>query len=112
MLSHLIFIFVPLDILLADHDKYTYIMLESLVGQSDKEEDLFVWKSLRPAVDEDRPSDTDISLCVVTEMDVDHGFYRSVDVQDHAHYIVAFFVLVIGTVGVTGNALVMYAFFW
>ncbi|GLD55334.1 melanopsin-B-like isoform X3 [Lates japonicus] len=44
-------------------------------------------------------------------MDVDHGFYRQVDVQDHAHYIVAFFVLVIGTVGVTGNALVMYAFF-
>uniref|UniRef100_A0A3B4V756 Opsin 4xa n=1 Tax=Seriola dumerili TaxID=41447 RepID=A0A3B4V756_SERDU len=44
-------------------------------------------------------------------MDVEHGFYRQVDVQDHAHYIVAFFVLVIGTVGVTGNALVMYAFF-
>ncbi|XP_060934196.1 opsin 4xa [Limanda limanda] len=44
-------------------------------------------------------------------MDVDRGFYRQVDVQDHAHYIVAFFVLVIGTVGVTGNALVMYAFF-
>uniref|UniRef100_A0A672ZGN5 Opsin 4xa n=1 Tax=Sphaeramia orbicularis TaxID=375764 RepID=A0A672ZGN5_9TELE len=43
-------------------------------------------------------------------MDVEHGFYRPVDVQDHAHYIVAFFVLVIGTVGVTGNALVMYAF--
>nr|XP_040053759.1 opsin 4xa isoform X2 [Gasterosteus aculeatus aculeatus] len=44
-------------------------------------------------------------------MDADHGFYRQVDVQAHAHYIVAFFVLVIGTVGVTGNALVMYAFF-
>ncbi|KAM9338431.1 opsin 4xa [Symphorus nematophorus] len=44
-------------------------------------------------------------------MDMEHGFYRHVDVQDHAHYIVAFFVLVIGTVGVTGNALVMYAFF-
>uniref|UniRef100_A0A3P8WCC4 Opsin 4xa n=1 Tax=Cynoglossus semilaevis TaxID=244447 RepID=A0A3P8WCC4_CYNSE len=44
-------------------------------------------------------------------MDVDHGFYRQVDVEDHAHYIIAFFVLVIGTVGVTGNALVMYAFF-
>ncbi|KAM3600140.1 uncharacterized protein V6R79_018410 [Siganus canaliculatus] len=43
-------------------------------------------------------------------MDVEHGFYRQVDVQDQAHYIVAFFVLVIGTVGVTGNALVMYAF--
>ncbi|XP_038589993.1 opsin 4xa [Micropterus salmoides] len=44
-------------------------------------------------------------------MDVERGFYRQVDVQDHAHYIVAFFVFVIGTVGVTGNALVMYAFF-
>ncbi|XP_028273632.1 opsin 4xa isoform X2 [Parambassis ranga] len=44
-------------------------------------------------------------------MDVDTGFYRQVDVYDHAHYIVAFFVLVIGAVGVTGNALVMYAFF-
>ncbi|XP_029300356.1 opsin 4xa [Cottoperca gobio] len=44
-------------------------------------------------------------------MDVDHGFYRQVHVQAHAHYIVAFFVLVIGTLGVTGNALVMYAFF-
>ncbi|XP_068190538.1 opsin 4xa [Antennarius striatus] len=44
-------------------------------------------------------------------MDVEHGIFRQVDVQDHAHYIVAFFVLVIGAVGVTGNALVMYAFF-
>nr|XP_057911009.1 opsin 4xa isoform X1 [Doryrhamphus excisus]XP_057911018.1 opsin 4xa isoform X1 [Doryrhamphus excisus] len=44
-------------------------------------------------------------------MDRQNGFYRQVDVQDHVHYIVAFFVLVIGTVGVTGNALVMYAFF-
>lgn len=59
---------------------------------------------------------TSVCVClrvlVVTEMDADHGFYRQVDVQAHAHYIVAFFVLVIGTVGVTGNALVMYAFFW
>lgn len=55
---------------------------------------------------------TAVCMSVVTEMDVEHGFYRQVDVQDHAHYIVAFFVLVIGTVGVTGNALVMYAFFW
>ncbi|XP_077478054.1 opsin 4xa isoform X2 [Stigmatopora argus] len=44
-------------------------------------------------------------------MDRQHSFYRQVDVQDHVHYIVAFFVLVIGTVGITGNALVMYAFF-
>ncbi|KAF3849098.1 hypothetical protein F7725_015595 [Dissostichus mawsoni] len=43
-------------------------------------------------------------------MDLDPGFYRPVDVQAHVHYIVAFFVLVIGTLGVTGNALVMYAF--
>uniref|UniRef100_A0A3B3D0J2 Opsin 4xa n=1 Tax=Oryzias melastigma TaxID=30732 RepID=A0A3B3D0J2_ORYME len=43
-------------------------------------------------------------------MDIDQGFYRHVDVPDHVHYIVAFFVLVIGAVGVTGNALVMYAF--
>ncbi|KAG9353831.1 hypothetical protein JZ751_011955, partial [Albula glossodonta] len=44
-------------------------------------------------------------------MDMDRGFFRKVDVPDHAHYIVAFFVLVIGTVGVAGNALVMYAFY-
>nr|XP_054600307.1 opsin 4xa [Nothobranchius furzeri] len=43
-------------------------------------------------------------------MDVENGFYRHVDVPDEVHYIVAFFVLVIGAVGVTGNALVMYAF--
>lgn len=51
-------------------------------------------------------------VCLFPEMNVDHGFYRQVAVQDHVHYTVAFFVLVIGTVGVTGNALVMYAFFW
>ncbi|XP_069569853.1 opsin 4xa [Brachyistius frenatus] len=44
-------------------------------------------------------------------MDVQPGFYRQVDVEDHAHYIVAFFVLVIGTLGVTGNVLVMWAFY-
>ncbi|XP_034168611.2 opsin 4xa [Pangasianodon hypophthalmus] len=42
---------------------------------------------------------------------MDRGFYRKVDVPDHAHYIVAFFVAVIGAVGVIGNALVIYAFF-
>lgn len=51
-------------------------------------------------------------VCLSAEMNVEHGFYRQVAVQDHVHYTVAFFVLVIGTVGVTGNALVMYAFFW
>eukprot|EP00066_Takifugu_rubripes_P003193 XP_003965597.2 PREDICTED: melanopsin-B-like isoform X1 [Takifugu rubripes] len=50
-------------------------------------------------------------VCLSAEMNVEHGFYRQVAVQDHVHYTVAFFVLVIGTVGVTGNALVMYAFF-
>ncbi|XP_052463641.1 melanopsin-B isoform X1 [Carassius gibelio] len=44
-------------------------------------------------------------------MDMDRGFFRKVDVPDHAHYIVAFFVAVIGAVGVIGNMLVMYAFF-
>lgn len=51
-------------------------------------------------------------MLVAIEMDRDRGFYRHVDVQDHVHYTVAFFILVIGTVGVAGNALVMYAFFW
>ncbi|XP_066506760.1 opsin 4xa [Hoplias malabaricus] len=44
-------------------------------------------------------------------VDMDRGFFRKVDVPDHAHYIVAFFVAVIGAVGVMGNVLVMYAFF-
>ncbi|XP_067289840.1 opsin 4xa isoform X2 [Pseudorasbora parva] len=44
-------------------------------------------------------------------VDMDRGFFRKVDVPDHAHYIVAFFVAIIGAVGVIGNLLVMYAFF-
>ncbi|CAL8328866.1 unnamed protein product [Arctogadus glacialis] len=36
---------------------------------------------------------------------------KVVDVPDHAHYTVAFFVSVIGTLGVTGNALVLFAFY-
>uniref|UniRef100_A0A3B4CUT4 G-protein coupled receptors family 1 profile domain-containing protein n=1 Tax=Pygocentrus nattereri TaxID=42514 RepID=A0A3B4CUT4_PYGNA len=44
-------------------------------------------------------------------VNMDRGFFRKVDVPDHAHYIVAFFVAVIGGVGVMGNVLVMYAFF-
>ncbi|XP_036451514.1 opsin 4xa [Colossoma macropomum] len=54
------------------------------------------------------------SVSIVTGMEgvnMDRGFFRKVDVPDHAHYIVAFFVAVIGAVGVMGNALVMYAFF-
>ncbi|XP_012696011.2 opsin 4xa isoform X2 [Clupea harengus] len=42
---------------------------------------------------------------------MDRGFFRKVDVPDHWHYIVAFFVVVIGALGVVGNALVIYAFF-
>lgn len=39
------------------------------------------------------------------------SFFNKVDVPDHAHYIVAIFVFVIGTLGITGNALVMFAFY-
>ncbi|XP_053180910.1 opsin 4xb [Scomber japonicus] len=39
------------------------------------------------------------------------SFFHKVDVPDHAHYIVAIFVFVIGTLGITGNALVMFAFY-
>lgn len=38
-------------------------------------------------------------------------FFTKVDVPDHAHYIIAVFVLAIGALGVTGNALVMFAFY-
>ncbi|KAK5871119.1 hypothetical protein PBY51_004017 [Eleginops maclovinus] len=39
------------------------------------------------------------------------SFINKVDVPDHAHYIVALFVFVIGILGITGNALVMFAFY-
>ncbi|CAN9513162.1 unnamed protein product [Ophioblennius macclurei] len=39
------------------------------------------------------------------------SFFSKVDVPDHAHYIVAVFVFVIGTLGITGNALVMFAIY-
>ncbi|XP_029296068.1 opsin 4xb [Cottoperca gobio] len=39
------------------------------------------------------------------------SFISKVDVPDHAHYIVALFVFVIGILGITGNALVMFAFY-
>lgn len=39
------------------------------------------------------------------------SLFHKVDVPDHAHYIIAIFVFVIGTLGVTGNALVMFAFY-
>ncbi|XP_044053267.1 opsin 4xb [Siniperca chuatsi] len=39
------------------------------------------------------------------------SFFSKVDVPDHAHYIVALFVFVIGALGITGNVLVMFAFY-
>ncbi|XP_059194151.1 opsin 4xb [Centropristis striata] len=39
------------------------------------------------------------------------SFFSKVDVPDHAHYIIALFVFVIGMLGITGNALVMFAFY-
>lgn len=58
---------------------------------------------------------SDVCFVIITGMEdkleMDRGFFRKVDVPDHAHYIVAFFVAVIGALGVTGNILVIYAFF-
>uniref|UniRef100_A0A3B3X868 G-protein coupled receptors family 1 profile domain-containing protein n=1 Tax=Poecilia mexicana TaxID=48701 RepID=A0A3B3X868_9TELE len=42
---------------------------------------------------------------------VSTSLYSKVDVPDHAHYVVAFFVIVIGALGIIGNALVMFAFY-
>ncbi|KAF6729483.1 Melanopsin-A [Oryzias melastigma] len=39
------------------------------------------------------------------------GLLSKVNVPDHAHYIVAIFVFVIGALGITGNVLVMFAFY-
>ncbi|XP_068594934.1 opsin 4xb [Brachionichthys hirsutus] len=39
------------------------------------------------------------------------SFFSKADVPDHAHYIVALFVIVIGILGVAGNVLVMFAFY-
>lgn len=39
------------------------------------------------------------------------NFFTKVDVPDHAHYIFAIFVFVIGALGIAGNALVMFAFY-
>lgn len=39
------------------------------------------------------------------------SFFTKVDVPDHAHYIIALFVFIIGALGITGNALVMFAFY-
>lgn len=39
------------------------------------------------------------------------SFVTKVDVPDHVHYIIAFFVFVIGILGITGNVLVIFAFY-
>ncbi|XP_051952135.1 opsin 4xb isoform X2 [Xyrauchen texanus] len=36
---------------------------------------------------------------------------KRLDIPDHVHYIIACLILIIGTLGVTGNALVMFAFY-
>ncbi|XP_056600832.1 opsin 4xb [Triplophysa dalaica] len=36
---------------------------------------------------------------------------KRLDIPDHVHYIIAFIILIIGTLGVTGNTLVMFAFY-
>uniref|UniRef100_A0A8C1LTV0 Opsin 4xb n=1 Tax=Cyprinus carpio TaxID=7962 RepID=A0A8C1LTV0_CYPCA len=44
-------------------------------------------------------------------MEPQRQIYKRLDIPDHVHYIIAFFILIIGTLGVTGNALVMFAFY-
>ncbi|KAK7163979.1 hypothetical protein R3I94_002640 [Phoxinus phoxinus] len=44
-------------------------------------------------------------------MEPQRQIYKRLDIPDHVHYIIAFLVLIIGTLGVTGNALVMFAFY-
>ncbi|XP_041957042.1 opsin 4xb [Alosa sapidissima] len=44
-------------------------------------------------------------------MEEPHSFFKKVDIPVHVHYIVAFFIVVIGTLGMTGNALVIFAFY-
>ncbi|KPP74165.1 hypothetical protein Z043_106704 [Scleropages formosus] len=46
----------------------------------------------------------------VADMEAQRSFSRKVDVPDYAHYLVAFFVFIIGTLGIAGNALVLFAF--
>ncbi|KAL2091751.1 hypothetical protein ACEWY4_011549 [Coilia grayii] len=42
--------------------------------------------------------------------DMEENFFKKVDVPVHAHYIVALFIVSIGALGITGNALVIFAF--
>ncbi|XP_062400003.1 opsin 4xb [Sardina pilchardus] len=44
-------------------------------------------------------------------MEEPHSFFKKVDIPVHVHYVVAFFIAVIGTLGMTGNALVIFAFY-
>nr|XP_015195760.1 PREDICTED: melanopsin-like [Lepisosteus oculatus] len=44
-------------------------------------------------------------------MEPHRSFVKKIDVPDQVHYIIACFVVVIGTIGVVGNLLVMYAFY-
>lgn len=44
-------------------------------------------------------------------MEPQRQIYKRLDIPDHVHYIIAFLILIIGTLGVTGNALVMFAFY-
>nr|XP_021331932.1 uncharacterized protein LOC563080 isoform X1 [Danio rerio] len=44
-------------------------------------------------------------------MEPQRQIYKRLDVPDHVHYIIAFLILIIGTLGVSGNALVMFAFY-
>lgn len=39
-----------------------------------------------------------------------HVLFRKVDVPDHVHYTLAFIILIVGTLGVAGNTLVIFAF--
>nr|BBM90125.1 melanopsin 4x2 [Misgurnus anguillicaudatus] len=44
-------------------------------------------------------------------MESQQQIYKRPDVPDYVHYIIAFIILIIGTLGVTGNTLVMFAFY-
>ncbi|XP_051552365.1 melanopsin-A-like isoform X1 [Myxocyprinus asiaticus] len=44
-------------------------------------------------------------------MEPQRQIYKRLDIPDHVHYIIAFLILVVGTLGVTGNTLVMIAFY-
>lgn len=109
----ILYIFVPSDILLASkHEAALNYAKGWSMSACKRGRFAFLWKRLGPEDLVQMWTDVDICVLIWTEMDVEHGFYRQVDVQDHVHYTVAFFILVIGTIGVAGNALVMYAFLW